>query len=590
MFDHLFENRNTTVTNLIKLGDCLGRSLRENLEIFSIDSETKNVAYLTESGRVIRGKYTFGSDIVLEDVKIQDSDIFTDNKTFDSHVNEKVSYFVGELNSNNYNEADTDFNGILSLWENRLKFESVKKRLEEKASVFSDNQTIINTPEFQRFIEVAPQFTEFLTENKDTITNVKEIENAIKLSNSVSTAFNFPKISYEKLEEDKSYTISRGVEKSVYELICKQELVKKELLESKKGFEDVWATHSSMRNVASHIFNGDDDVILESLITAIMDIPYLALTTKKQLFESVSNSMSIGDASPISTKEVKTYVSKLFEMKKPLKQIVINLLNEKYGINVQNLKETATFESLANTQMVIFEALSRLAPKGTVIKENLSELSSMLKKKNGVEVIDVNEILQGCFEACGYDIFCNDFTLVEEFTFDQILSESSNFAELLEKTQAKLLLDKKKKKKKKKGSDEEDENGEENGEENGDENGDEKFTANKKDHLSPEQAKKDKETEGHEKTEPACHNDHEDDAIRARENKGQYVKEGAEGAEAPEATEAPQMDQPDQEEAPMEAPPITKEDFLKTLEDMSDLLKGNLSMDDDETEAEEAEE
>ena len=31
MFDHLFENRNTTVTNLIKLGDCLGRSLRENV-------------------------------------------------------------------------------------------------------------------------------------------------------------------------------------------------------------------------------------------------------------------------------------------------------------------------------------------------------------------------------------------------------------------------------------------------------------------------------------------------------------------------------------------------------------------------------
>ena len=209
----------------------------------------------------------------------------------------------------------------------------------------------------------------------------------------------------------------------------------------------------------------------------------------------------------------------------------------------------------------------------------------MLKKKNGVEVIDVNEILQGCFEACGYDIFCNDFTLVEEFTFDQILSESSNFAELLENTKAKLLLDKKKKKKKKKkGSDEEDENGEE--------NGDEKFTANKKDHLSPEQAEKDKEAEAQEKTEPACHNDHEDDAIRARENKGQYAMKVKEGAEAPEATEAPQVDQPDQEEDPMEAPPITKEDFLKTLEDMSDLLKGNLSMDDedDETEAEEAEE
>ena len=45
MLNHLFENRNTTVTNLLKLGDCLGRSLRENIELFSIDSEEKKVAY-----------------------------------------------------------------------------------------------------------------------------------------------------------------------------------------------------------------------------------------------------------------------------------------------------------------------------------------------------------------------------------------------------------------------------------------------------------------------------------------------------------------------------------------------------------------
>ena len=43
MFDHLFENRNSTVTNLLKLADCLGRSLRENIELFSIDSEAKKL-------------------------------------------------------------------------------------------------------------------------------------------------------------------------------------------------------------------------------------------------------------------------------------------------------------------------------------------------------------------------------------------------------------------------------------------------------------------------------------------------------------------------------------------------------------------
>ena len=205
MFDHLFENRNTTVTNLLKLGDCLGRSLRENIEIFSIDSEKKSVAYLTESGKVLSGKYNLGSDILLEDIQVQDSELFTDNETFNTYVNENVSDFVGELNSNQYADAQDSFSNILSLWENRLKFESVKKKLTEKSLVFSENQTILATEEFQRLLEITPQFVDFLHENKEDITQVQEIENAIKLSNSVSKAFNFPRLSYSTLEEQKTY-------------------------------------------------------------------------------------------------------------------------------------------------------------------------------------------------------------------------------------------------------------------------------------------------------------------------------------------------------------------------------------------------
>ena len=540
MFDHLFENRNTTVTNLLKLGDCLGRSLRENLEIFSIDSDKKSIAYLTEGGKVLSGKYDLVSDIILENIQIQDAEIFTNNKIFDSFVTEKVSYFVGELNSNNYGKADTSFTDILSLWENRLKFENVKKKLTEKTAVFSEAQTIIGTAEFQRFLEVAPQFVEFLTESKDSILKVKEIENAIKLSNSVSKAFNFPKISYDILQEEGSYTISKGVEKSVYDLICKQELVKKELLESKKGFEDVWATNSRMRNLASLIFEDSEDLILESLVEAVTDVPYLALTTKKQLLETISNSASIGDSDSVSTKELKTFVSKIFEMKKPLKHIVINLLNDKYGINVQNLKETATFEALANTQVVIFEALSRLSPKGSVIKDSLSALGKMLRGKNGVEVIDVNEILQECFEVCQYDSFYNDFTLIEEFSFNDILAESIDTVELLEKTKEKLLLDKNKKKKDKH----------------------EKNPANNDDTLGPEDLKKKKLAQDDEDNDPACNGDHEDDSVRAAENKkGKVTKEEAEPA--PEVAEDP---------AGGEKKELSKDDFLDALKNMDDLF------------------
>jgi hypothetical protein len=446
MFDHLFENRNSTVTNLIKLADCLGRSLRENIELFSIDSEAKKVAYLSESGKVLTGQYAFDGDITLSQIKVQESEMFTDNDIFDSFVEERVTGFVGELNADNYAEAEDKFTDILSLWENRLKFENVKKRLEEKTAVFSDSQNIINTDEFQRFLEIMPQVTGFLSEEKESIQEVQEIENAIKLSNSVSKAFNFPRISFDTLEEDKTYKISNGLDKSVYELICKQELVKKELMESKKNFEDVWATNQHIRSLASLIFEDSEEVVLENLVEAVVDVPFLALTTKRQLFESISNAFSLSDNTSISTKEVKTYVARLFEMKKPMKQVIINLLNEKYGINVQNLKSSPTFSSLAETQVVIFESLTRLAPKGSVVKDTLSELSKLLKSKNGVEVIDVNDVIQECFETCGYEAFCEDFTLVETISFDSILDEDMTTQELLEKAKAKLLMDKTKKK------------------------------------------------------------------------------------------------------------------------------------------------
>ena len=330
MFDHLFENRNTTITNLLKLGDCLGRTLRENIELFSIDSETKNVAYLSESGRVISGSYDLNENLSLNQITVQDSEIFSDNDIFDSYVDSKVSRFVGNLGENNFSEADNSFSEILSLWENRLKFENVKKRLDEKSCVFSDSQTIVTTKEFQHFLEIMPQITDFLEEEKEKVQQVQEIENAIKLSNSVSKAFNFPRLSYDDLKEAGSYSVAKGVNKSVYELICKQELVKKELLESKKNFEDVGATNPKIRAIAALIFEDSDEKVLETLVEAVIEVPYLALTTKRQLSESLTNAFSLTDHTAISTKDIKTFVGKIYEMKKPLKQTVINLLNEKF--------------------------------------------------------------------------------------------------------------------------------------------------------------------------------------------------------------------------------------------------------------------
>ena len=567
MFDHLFENRNTTVTNLLKLGDCLGRSLRENVELFSIDSENNKAAFLTESGQVISGKYDCRNDLSFNNITVQDSQIFADNDVFDEFVDNKVMRFVGDLNEDRYSDADNSFTEILSLWENRLKFQNVKKNLDEKSMVFGEGQTIVATEEFQRFIEIMPQVMDFLEENRESIEQVQEIENAIKLSNSVSKAFDFPRLSFEALQESGSYRVAKGVNKSVYDLVCKQELVKKELLESKKNFEDVWATNPHIRNLASLIFEDNEEEVLESLVEAVVDVPFLALTTKKQLSESLTNAFSLTDHSAISTKDIKTYTSKLYEMKKPLKQVILNLLNEKYGINIQNLKETATFSSLANTQVVIFEALSRLAPKGSLVKSTLSEVASLLKNKNGVEVIDVNDVLQECFESCGYGDFCADFTLAESISFDSILDENVNTQELLEKAKEKLLVDKDKKE------------------------------SPEKENLSDEQKEKKKEMEKHEK-DPANQADMEDDSVqKAQEAAAEFSKpapfsadggddddgDGDKGKDDKDPKEkkktqkeevaiVPEENEPAETEEKPE--PMTKDKFLDAMKDMDELLKG----------------
>jgi hypothetical protein len=561
MFDHLFENRNKTITNLIKLSDCLGRSLRENVELFAIDSEKSEVAFLTEGGKVITGTYTLDNNIVLDSIRIQEIEIFTDNNIFETYVDEKVSKFVGNLNSDNYRDADESFNDILSLWENRLKFDNVRKKLEEKVSVFSEAQHILSTPPFQRFLEVMPQFLTFLEEEKEDIINIKEIENAIKLSNSVSKAFNTPKMSIDDLEKS-SYTISRGINESIYEMLCRQELVKKELLESKKSFEVIWATNTKIRNLASLLYEDSEVTVLEALVEAVVDVPYLALSTKKQLVGSLDSALGLADHEAIPTKDIKEFASRLFDMKKPLKKTIISLLNEKYGINIQNLQDTATFTSLATTQTVIFESLARLAPKGSIIKTTLSEMGKMLKGKNGVEVIDINDILQDAFDSCNYSDFCEDFTLVEGVSFDSILDEGFTAAQLVEKAKEKLLLDKNKKKA-------------------------DPDTVDKGEDLTPEQQKEKSDAEKHE-AHPDNDTEEEDDSVAAAERNTPPVPKARKAVKedsTPESEDEPASSEADEE--PSKAP-LSKDDFLDALKDLDELMAG-ISPDEEDEEAEEDE-
>ena len=430
MFDHIFENRDKKITNIVKLCDYLGRSLRENVEIFSIDDSENKVTFITEKGQIIAGNYDFDDEVALTNIQVESDDLFQDDNQFDDFVNYKISNFVQNIFEEDFIEADTSFDKVLQLWESRVKFSSVKKKLYEKSQKFNGTNRIIESEEFQKLVEIAPQLVAFLKENKNLV-SIPEIKNMVRLSSSVSEAFEIPKINYEKLHGSQ-YRIPSKVNHSVYEMICKQELIRKELVESKNNFNLVWLNNDKVSNLASLVYERDESVIAKALVEAICEVPYLALATKRQITETVTNNLELNESVKVSLKDIKAFSSALFEYKKPLKRLFVSMLNEKYGISVQNLKDIPTFKSLLNTQVLIFEALSKLSPKGSVIKEVLTETSQMLKTKNGVESIDVNHFIELLFEKAEYTDILEKESLVDDISLKETFSEIDSIEELIE--------------------------------------------------------------------------------------------------------------------------------------------------------------
>lgn len=402
MFDGLFDNRNRTVSNLIKLGDYLGRSLRENVSIFKIDTEDRSVCFITESNKVIVGNYTLDDQLALDNIVVEDADVFADNNKFDVMVDGKISSFVKDIYEDNHKKARSSFDDILYLWESRLKFKNVQHKLVEKSAKFNESNKIIESEEFQQFLEIAPEVVKYLQVHKEKINKVADIRNAVRLSQTVSEAFNVPKVDYELLEEVGSFSVNEETENSVYEMICKQELVKKELLEHKANFDTVWASNQKIQALAGFIYS-DEPTIISALKEAISDVPYLAFASKKQLTETFKNSLNLNGVKDISINDIQEFASYIFEAKKPARTELVKYLNERYGVNVQNLKEPASFRSLLNTQIVIFETLCKISPKGSVQRDVLSNLAEMLKTKNGVEALDVNDVIQEIFQSAEYE-------------------------------------------------------------------------------------------------------------------------------------------------------------------------------------------
>jgi hypothetical protein len=446
------------------LADNLGYSIRENVSLFSVDDSENLATFVTESGLVIEGNYYFTDEILFDNIVVESGEIFSDKDKFDSASRNQISCFVESVYSDELVEAGSIFDDIIDSWTQKVKFNETVGKLREKSEQFNKTFNILETQEFGRFLELSENISQFIKDNKEKIQGIQEIRNAIKLSNTVSNAFNIPRVDLEKIEEGTSLSFPIKESRDIYEMICSQELLKREILESKKSFDTVWVTEPKVSDLSLKIFEEDTAEIKKALVECFVDIPYIALISKKQLSNTIKNNLDTLHENVHYTKgDLKEFTGKLFEMKKPLKALVSNLLQEKYGINLNNVKEIPTFKTLLNTQSLIFESLSKLAPRGSVIKECLFNMSEMLKGKNGVEAIDVNEGLKYLFSESGLADIYEENSVRSDFSLNESIESDEDFVSFILDT---LVLEKDEKIDKEEKEDEEEEEDDDEEEEN----------------------------------------------------------------------------------------------------------------------------
>lgn len=432
MLTNLFESRNKTFLNLVKLGDYLARSLRENVELFNVEDNT--VTYLSESGQAIRGEFD-SKTLKLSNIVIEDATLFENKEVYSKLVDKKVNGFLADILENDLDRVQESFDSILGLWETRLQFDRVKERLVNKVERFDERTKIVSTPEFARVVEMKDELVKLLKESSGFI-NIPEIRNTIKLSSVISKSFNMPRVTYDSLAESKGYQIPSTINHTLYDHLCKHELITKELVEAKSKLDVVWLTNEKVQKLPTFIYESDENV-MKLLSEIIVDVPYFAMATKKQISNLVENNLDLlVDTKAVPAKDVKEFAAKIFEFKKPVKDYVTNLLNEKYGVNVQNLTDVPTFDALVKTHIVIFESLGKLSPKNSVLKKTLYEFAESLKNKNGVEAIDVSDFLDSVFKECEYDTILHETTLMNYLNFDKVADDLGKIGQVLKMIQA----------------------------------------------------------------------------------------------------------------------------------------------------------
>ena len=396
-----FFNRDQSIAKVNMAMNYLSRLVRENMTIFDYDSYTGQTSFLTNSDKLVSCVIvTEGSNVSLKDVEVTDASDTFSNEKIDEGVDGFVSAFISSLKGGEYGGAEEGFSKLLGAFEDRSKVNESRSKLERRRGHFTEAQEILSTPEYIKLGEVKDHLIEFLKTNKEPLLEYEDVINSVRLTNALAKAFNSQRKSWDDVVTEGQMVVPYDSKKTVYEMICTQELIRSELTESKDNFARSWVKNPKIAGLASCLYN-DDATVANALEEAISGVPYLALASKADIKEVFASIYESSDVANISQKDIREYVARIFELKKPIKTRVIKELNESYGINVQNLKFVPSFANLSKAQSVMFEALSKIGEKETVVKDVLYEMSKVLRKKNGIETLDLNDFVTEVFTAAG---------------------------------------------------------------------------------------------------------------------------------------------------------------------------------------------
>jgi hypothetical protein len=328
-------------------------------------------------------------------------DAITSDEAIDMQVESKISEFVNSLHEDRFDKAETTFDDVIASFSMRAKIEESRKKLNKRINRFSENYNINNTKAYRKFQESLPLFEKFLKENQEELKNNKKLVEGLRLSKVVGETYDLPKVELADLHEQ-FMVIPANSKKTLYEMVCEKELVRKELLEAKESFSNMWAKNDRITSLASHIYS-NDGTIKESLRAAVADVPYLALSNKVDLTTVMESVFQVTNPGNISKKDIREFVNKIYEFKKPLKSLVVETLNGMYGVNVQSLRFIPSFKGLAEVQAQVLDMVSESAGEG-ILADVLKEFSTCLSRKGGVQVLDVANVLSETMAAADFEV------------------------------------------------------------------------------------------------------------------------------------------------------------------------------------------